>query len=182
MEHPVVFELFGAKILAEKEAAFPQILHQHHRRCLRLSNRPFPPHIETASFNNLIEMSQSNTLSSSQSISNHDSPQLASRNNRSDRNSPTAELPDQHNDTAPGDADTSQSTSTEQLAASTTSTPSPGSDYNKPHDAYGASTYAGIKTRVSPCEPCECRELRCDGVRPMCNNCATDGRRCSYAN
>lgn len=44
----------------------------------------------------------------------------------------------------------------------------------------GASTSAGRKQKAYSCEECECRKLKCDGVRPMCDNCAASGRRCVY--
>ncbi len=114
-------------------------------------------------------MSQSNIFSSSRGTLNDD------------REKSTAELLDQHQDVAESDSDISEPTSTEQQAAtSSTSTPCPRSSSNKVHDICAASTQAGMKNNVVACAPCECRELRCDGVRPMCNQCEMSGRRCSY--
>lgn len=123
-------------------------------------------------------MSQSNTSTSSQSSLNNDKPQLASRNDHRDRRCLIAGL--QHKDVAQSDRNIPEPPSIEQVATSRTSTPSPRSDDNRVQDVCGASTCAGIKRNTYPCEPCEARKLTCDGVRPMCNNCETNGRRCSY--
>ena len=104
----------------------------------------------------------------------------ASRNGCSDRETSTAELLDQQQVVAISDSDISEPTSTEQAATSSTSTPSPRFTSNKAHDIYAASTHAGIKKNVVACAPCECRALICDGVRPMCDQCEMNGRRCFY--
>lgn len=125
-------------------------------------------------------MSQPNPFISSQATSNNDKAKLVSRNDHQDRGSLIAGLLNQHKDVAQSNPNISESTSIEQVATSTPSTPSSRSDDNGVQDVCGASTCAGIKQNAYPCEPCEARKLTCDGVRPMCNNCETAGRRCSY--
>lgn len=125
-------------------------------------------------------MSQSNTFNSSRDTLDNDKLQLASRDGCSGRETSTAEVLDQHKDVAESDSGIYEPTSREQAATSSTSTPSPRSTSNKAHDICAVSTHAGMKNNVVACAPCECREIRCDGVRPMCNQCEMNGRRCSY--
>ena len=125
-------------------------------------------------------MSQSNNFPSSQGALDDHKPPLASRTDHGDHESANVVLRNQHKDITQNDLDNSQPTSMGQTATSRTSTPSPRSDKNKVDDVCGASTCVGIKQTVCSCEPCETRDLKCDGVRPMCNNCEINGRRCFY--
>ena len=131
-------------------------------------------------FESLVDMSQTKNVPSSQGILNNDKRSLTSKADHDDKASTNAEKPNQHKDTEQRNRQNPQSTSKEAAAATTGLTPSPRSKKEKTHNASEASTFAGTKQSVCPCEPCECRELKCDGVRPMCNNCGMNGRRCSY--
>lgn len=122
-------------------------------------------------------MSHSDTYPSSLGTLKDDEPEQASRDDRSDRKPPNAEVLEQHKDMAQNDPETSQSTAIEQKTASKPSTPSPGSDNNKVHEV---STQPEIKQIVFPCVPCVSWDIACDGVRPKCYECAWRGRRCSF--
>lgn len=124
-------------------------------------------------------MSQTKTVPSSQGILNNDKRPLTSKTDHDDRASPNAEKINPHKDNKEKKQH-SQSASKEDKAATTGPTPSPRSKNEKRHNVSEASTFAGTKQSVCPCEPCEWRQLKCDGVRPMCNNCGMNGRRCSY--
>ena len=125
-------------------------------------------------------MSQSNNFPSRQGTLDNGNPQAVSRNDHSDRKPPTAEVLSQHQDVAQSDTKVAEPTSIEHVATSGTSTPGLPCDDNRVQDLRKTSTSAGIKQNLYPCEPCEGRELKCDGVRPMCNNCGASGRRCVY--
>lgn len=140
----------------------------------------FSRHIKIVTSKRLRKMSDSNALSSRQGTSEDNKTQAASRNDDSGRKPPTTEPRNEKEDGAQTDPHTSQSTPTEQMTASRISTSSPRSDNSKDNDGREASEYPGINQNVYACEPCEYREIRCDGVRPMCNNCEEEGRRCVY--
>lgn len=128
----------------------------------------------------LIEMSQSNNSTSSQGALNNDKVLPAPRKDSSDWTSSTTEVLDQHREVAPNDAKISEPTSIEQVATSERPLLNPSLDDNNVHDLSGTSTLAGTKETAYLCEPCGFKEPRCDGARPMCNNCAMNGRRCFY--
>lgn len=125
-------------------------------------------------------MSQSNNSTSSQGALNNDKVLLAPRKDSSDWTSSTTEMLDQHRDVAQNDAKVSEPTSTEQVATSRKSLLSPSLDDKNVHNISGISTSAGTKETAYPCEPCGFKEPRCDGARPICNNCAMNGRRFFY--
>ena len=125
-----------------------------------------------------VEMARSAASSpSSQVTLRNDKPLPTLRSKPLDGVSHDAESQGQRQDTAPEGAEMS---SIEQIAAPVTSSLSSCSDGNKVHNVFGASTRTGPRQQAYPCEPCESRELKCDGVRPMCDNCEMDGRRCYY--
>ena len=154
--------------------------HQSHPTCLHLSTIQSLVRTDTDSVKRLIEMSSSNTFTSSQATLNNEKPQVGSKNDHRDWKSPTAGLQNQHKDATQSEAKVSEPESIEQVATPRTSTSGPSLDNDKVHDVCRASTAAGTKQSVYACEPCECRKLRCDGMRPMCNNCEMNGRRCFY--
>ncbi len=125
-------------------------------------------------------MSQSTTFHpSSQGILDNDKPSLILRTDHRDRAFPSAELRNQNENLTQSTSVSFQSPSTGKIATLEFSTPSPCSNVTEVDDKQ-ASTRTGIKQSVYPCEPCDSMELRCDGVRPMCNVCDFEGRRCYY--
>ena len=128
-------------------------------------------------FQKVVEMARSIYPPSSQVTPKHGRPPSTLRANHHDGVSCNAESQLQRQNTAPEKAETP---SIEQIAASVTSSPNLQSDSDRVRNIYGASTRAGTRQQAYPCEPCESRELKCDGVRPMCDNCEINGRRCYY--
>lgn len=124
-----------------------------------------------------VDMSQSN-----QSIPKNIEPAVASKSDHDDQaSSSSAEKVKQDKDTAKDSPERPQSPSTKKNSTATKAvTPGLGSNTNRVYGAGGASASDEIKYTSHPCGPCQWRELQCDGVHPMCNNCEWNGRRCDY--
>lgn len=127
-------------------------------------------------------MSQSNTLLPCQGTLAKGDPAAISSHDRSDQKSPTTKMPSQQMEKDVTQSDnrniTAESVSTDNK--NTVEGVGEVSIYAGIQGVGGASTYEGIKQNSYPCEPCERRQLKCDGVRPMCGNCEFTGRRCVY--
>lgn len=114
-------------------------------------------------------MSRSNTFLSRQGTLKKGGPQAVSRSERSDQKSLATKVLSQQKDVAQ---------SNRKIIAKPT--PTDNKTTVQGVTVGGASTFAGIKQKSYSCEPCECRKLKCDGVRPTCGNCEFTGRRCVY--
>lgn len=131
-------------------------------------------------FKKPVDMSQSNPSQSNQSIPKNVKSPVTSKSDHSDQASSNAGKAKQTKDTAKGNPEQPQSPLTKTSTATKAATPGLHSNSNKVGSAGGASASDEIKNTSRPCGPCECRELQCDGVRPICNYCESNGRRCSY--
>lgn len=171
---------FGREVLLDGRRASNTRQFQFRRRHFAPGHHQLSIHTEINLYKRFVDMSQTKNVPSSQGILNNDKRTLTSKADHNDQASSNAEKPNQHKDTEQKSWQNPQSTSKEDSAATTGLTPGPRSKKEKTHNVGEASTFAGTKQSACPCEPCECRELKCDGVRPMCNNCGMNGRRCSY--
>ena len=131
-------------------------------------------------FKKPVDMSQSNPSQSNQNNRKDIKSPVTSKSDHSDQASSNAGKAKQTKDTAKGNPEQPQSPSTKTSTATKAVTPGLHSNSDKVGSAGGAPASGGIKFTSYPCGPCEWRELDCDGVRPICNNCEWNGRRCSY--